>query len=270
MATTAMALRAPVQTGPFDLYAEIAGALGSSGTTLIDGDVLVVSSKYAAVSQGRMILEASVAASEPARALARRLGMRTGLAEAVIRESEDVMGGVAGFAMAVTGGILAPNAGIDSSNAGAGRIILYPDAAHELAEHVRRKAFLGLGVRVGVILSDSRLMPMRAGTCGVAVAFAGIEAVRDGRGRLDLRGRPLAVTKSAVADSIATMANHEMGEGSESTPIAIVRGSGVRLTSSRGEAGEAAVNAAECVYARGLRAGGSDAAELKVAARLLD
>jgi len=270
LATTVTAIRAPRREGPFDLFAEVSSALDAAGERLGDGDVVVISSKYAAVSQGRTVKEASVAASAPARALARRLGMREGLAEAVMRESDEVMGGVAGFAMAVTGGILAPNAGIDGSNAGEGRIVLYPDGAHELAEQVRRKAFLRLGARAGVVLSDSRLMPMRAGTCGVAVAFAGIEAVHDARGQADLDGRPLAVTMRAVADSIATMANHEMGEGPESTPIAIVRGSGARMTSSRGEASDAAVSSAECVYARGLSGAGSDAAELEVAPRLLD
>lgn len=264
------ALRAPRRNGPFDLFDDVASALRAAGERLADGDVLVISSKYAAVSQGRTVAEAALAASGPARALARRLGMREGLAEAVVRESDEVMGGVAGFAMAVTGGILAPNAGIDASNAGRGRIVLYPDGAHELAEQVRRKAFLRLGARAGVILSDSRLMPMRAGTCGVAVAFAGMEAVRDARGQADLDGRPLGVTMSAVADSIATMANHEMGEGPESTPVALVRGSGARITASRGSASDAAVSAAECVYARGLAGAASDAAELEVAPRLLD
>ncbi|RNJ76258.1 MAG: cytidine deaminase, partial [Thaumarchaeota archaeon S15] len=69
MATTVTAIRAPRREGPFDLFAEVSSALDAAGERLGDGDVVVISSKYAAVSQGRTVTEASVAASAPARAL---------------------------------------------------------------------------------------------------------------------------------------------------------------------------------------------------------
>lgn len=251
MAITVTAVRTPRRESRFDLFADIASALSRSGARLADGDVLVISSKYVAVSQGRAISESRLSASSVSRKKARDLGMREAMAEAVLRESEDIIGGAAGFAMARAGGVMAPNAGLDTSNAQAGQIILYPDEPRKAAEQVRRKALLEWGARIGVIIADSRLMPMRAGTCGVALASAGFEPVEDRRGRADLGGRPLAVTKVAAADSIATMANYEMGEGSESTPLAIVRGA--RVSMSHGAEPAEQVTEDECVYARSMR-----------------
>jgi len=150
---------------------------------------------------------------------------------------------------------MAPNAGIDLSNAEKEHAILYPAAPYETAELLRRKIFLELNALVGVILVDSRLMPARTGTSGVAIAYAGMEPVRAMRSKLDLNGNPLKVTFQATADNLATIANHEMGEGSESRPFAIVRNSGVTLTSRRTGPSETVVAADQCVYVRGLSGG---------------
>ena len=46
---------------------------------------------------------------------------------------------------------MAPNAGIDKSNA-KGKIILYPKNPYLVAEQLRRKIFLKMSIHVGVIL----------------------------------------------------------------------------------------------------------------------
>lgn len=254
MVITITSLRVTRKETDFDLFDDLVFALSQNGNELCERDVLVISSKYAALSEGRRIRESDVNVSGEARKMARKFKMRTVLAETVLRESDSIMSGVAGFAMAVTGGILAPNAGIDSSNAACGEIILYPTNSYDIAEQIRRKIFLKFGVHVGVVIVDSRLMPMRAGTSGVAIAFAGLEPVHDQRGDLDLSGRPLVVTKRAVVDSIATMANHGMGEGSELMPFAVVRGAEPKLCDSVNVLNDASVSIDECVYARSMNA----------------
>ncbi len=155
-------------------------------------------------------------------------------------------------------GILAPNAGIDASNAKKGNVILYPSSPFETAEMLRRKIFLCFGVMVGVILADSRLMPTRVGTSAVAVAHAGLNPVADNRSKIDLDGNPLKVTFQATSDNIATIANHAMGEGAESRPFVIVRGSAIELTSKRPNPHATMVSVDQCVYVRGLSACGDD------------
>lgn len=242
-------LRAGLKEGPFDLYSDLASAAGAAGGVR-DGDVAVVSSKYAAASQGRLVRLAGVRAYPGGRLVASRYRVSAPLAELIHRESEEVLGGVSGFVMASWQGMLAPNAGIDTSNARGGWAVLYPHEPHRAAEDLRRRLFVELGARAGVIFSDSRLMPSRAGTVAVSVACSGVRPVVDMRGAPDLHGRPLRVTMEAAADSLATAANHVMGEGAESAPYALVRGSGAALTSGPPRPGDRAVRPDSCVYAR--------------------
>ena len=68
-----------------------------------------------------------------------------------------------------------------------------------------------LNLHVGIIIVDSRLMPARIGTTGVAIACAGIEPTKDLRGEKDLDGNPLKVTFQATADNLASIANSVLG-----------------------------------------------------------
>ena len=95
-------------------------------------------------------------------------------------------------------------------------------------------------------------MPSRVGTIGVAIACAGIEPVSDRRAEKDLDGNPLKVTFQAVADNLASIANHKMGEGSESQPFAIIKNSGAKITDRKISKNEMAISHDQCVYIRGL------------------
>ena len=83
-------------------------------------------------------------------------------------------------------------------------------------------------IHVGVIIADSRLMPARVGTIGVAIACSGIDPVLDRRGTKDIDGNALKVTFQAIADNLASIANHKMGEGNETLPLAVIRDSGAK------------------------------------------
>lgn len=252
MAYTVTAVQARRQVGAFDLPDEIASSLATAGIDPADGDIVVISSKYVSYSQGRLVDMSGVAASEEADALASKYSMSPALAELVLRESDRIIGGMPGFVMAETaGGLIAPNAGIDRSNGG-GTAVLYPEDPHWQAEVLRRSLLVRSGVRAGVIISDSRLLPARAGTVGTAVACAGFDPVDDVRGRPDLDGAPLKVTVRAVADSLAAAANLAMGEGGESTPIAVVMGSGALLSGRPVGPGETAIPHDRCAYTRSL------------------
>lgn len=252
MAYSVTAVAARRQDGAFDLHGEVLASLAAAGLGPADGDIVVVSSKYVSYSQGRLVDMEGVAASEEAAALAAEYSMSPALAELVLRESDRIIGGMPGFVMAETlWGMIAPNAGIDRSNGG-GTAVLYPEDPHGQAESLRRSLLVRLGARAGVIISDSRLLPARAGTSGTAVACAGFDPVDDARGKPDLDGAPLKVTIRAVADSLAAAANLAMGEGAESTPMAVVRGSGASLLGRAVGPAETAIPHDRCAYARSL------------------
>ena len=236
----------------FDLYDEIKKLVKENGVSLMEGDVLVISSKYVSNSQGRILNHNSIKLSEKANELSRKFSINQKLSEAIVRESDIIFGGVSGFVITSSNNIMAPNAGIDKSNS-QGKLILYPNDPYLIAEQIKRKFFLDYNLHVGIIIVDSRLMPARIGTAGVAIACSGIEPVLDQRAIKDLDGNVLKVTFQAVADNLASIANHKMGEADELLPIAVIRESGAKLTDRCISSEETTIPYDECVYVRGLK-----------------
>ena len=251
MTLTVIPLKARYQKSEFDLFNEITKTLSENGVLLENGDVIVISSKYIASSQGRILDIDKVTISENANHVSKKYKMDPKFVEIILRESDKIFGGISGFIITSSDNILAPNAGIDKSNSNGTRLILYPENPYQIAEILKRKIFFDYSVHVGIIITDSRLMPARVGTVGVAIACSGLEPVKDLRGQHDLDGNPLKVTFQATADNLASIANHKMGEGSESQPIAIVRDSECELTSRKIEPTEMSISHEECVYVRG-------------------
>lgn len=225
----------------------------SVGEKLLEGDVLVISSKFMAISEGRVVSLEGVRPGEPALALARQYEAQPELCELILQESDQVIGGVPGFILALRDGLLTPNAGIDRSNIEHGKVVLYPKDPLQSAKRLVEEISSRRGVRVGVVVSDSRLMPTRIGTVGVALAAAGVMGVLDKRGKPDLFGNPLKVTQQAVADDLCTAAQLLMGEADEATPIVLVRGLPASLLGDYVYANkDFAISVDKCVYMRSL------------------
>ncbi len=223
------------------------------GGRLRNGDVLVISSKFVAVSEGRVVRLGGVKTGTEARELAVRYRMDPRLCELVVRESDEVIGGIPGFLLTSKDGLLTPNAGIDKSNVRHGTVVLYPRRPQESAWRIREALRFSRGVSVGIVICDSRLSPTRRGTTGVAIAASGIEAILDMRGRRDLFGNVLKVTAQGVADDLSSAAEVLMGESNEATPIVLVRGLASDLLKETEYPGKRfAISMDECVYLRSL------------------
>ena len=251
MPLTVIPLKAERQNGNFVLFDEIISVLSKNKISLKNGDVIVISSKYISNSQGRIIDTTTIDISEQSNYISEKFKINPKFAEVILRESDKIFGGVSGFVITSSDNILAPNAGIDKSNSDGTKLILYPENPYQIAENLKRKIFFKYNTHVGIIIVDSRLMPARVGTVGVAIACAGFEPVNDLRGKQDLNGNPLKVTFQATADNLASIANHKMGEGSESQPIAIIKDSECKLTSRNISSKEMAISHEQCVYVRG-------------------
>lgn len=115
------------------------------------------------------------------------------------------------------------NAGVDESNAN-GQIIMLPKDSFKTARLIRnyfRKKYKLKSF--GVIITDSRCLPLHAGITGMAVGYAGFKGLKDyRRGHKDIFGRPFEYSRVDVADSLATAAVLLMGEGDERQPLAII------------------------------------------------
>lgn len=114
------------------------------------------------------------------------------------------------------------NAGIDESNA-KGKLVLLPKNSFKSAEILRKKIAQKFHLKnLGVLITDSRLLPLRAGAVGMAMGYAGFQGVRNYIGKKDIFGRVLKMSRTDVADSLATSAVLCMGEGKEQQPLALI------------------------------------------------
>ncbi|WP_400997428.1 coenzyme F420-0:L-glutamate ligase [Agromyces sp. GXQ0307] len=191
-----------------DLVEVIATA---AGDTLVDGDILVVTSKIASKAEGRIVRAADreqAITDETVRVVATR-AHEGGLTRIVENRL----------------GIVAAAAGVDASNTDDGTVLLLPvdpDAsARRIAEGLRERT----GRRVGVILSDTLGRPWREGQTDVAIGAAGVRVLDDLRGTTDATGTPLSVTMPCVADELAAAGDLVKGKAS-GCPVAVVSGLG--------------------------------------------
>lgn len=124
--------------------------------------------------------------------------------------------------LTVKGGMAMANAGVDESNAKDGLVLLPKDSFRSAA---KLRAVLRRSYKIknlGVVISDSAVSPLRAGVTAHALGYAGIKGIRDYRGTKDLFGRKMSISRTNVADSLATAAALVMGEGAERQPLALV------------------------------------------------
>lgn len=192
-----------------DLFAFIVSHLKKP----IEGLILVVTSKIVALSEGR---------TAP-------LGTDAEKAALIKKESTFALRTKDTW-LTIKDGTVMASAGVDESNA-AGKIVLLPKnsfvAAHHLRTALKKKWKLK---KIGVLITDSRLLPLRAGIVGVALGYAGFKGIKDYRGEKDIFGRVLKMSRVDVADSLATAAVCEMGEGKEQQPLAIIEEAPVEFT----------------------------------------
>lgn len=194
---------------------------------LKDGDVIVLASSAVATAQGRLRKLSSIRPSKRAKLLAKRTDLTPEFAELVLREANQVLGTTKLAVLTLKGGRLCANAGVDSSNAPLGQVVLMPGKPNQAARAILRALKRHANVRLGVIITDSHVQPLRLGTIGQAVGVAGIEPAIDCRKQGDLFGKPLRITFRAVADQLASAAQVVMGEAAERVPAVVVRGANV-------------------------------------------
>lgn len=196
----------PITTRVFKENEDLFSFVYAHVRKLKEGSILAVTSKIVALSEGRI-------------AVVRNKEER----EKLIRFESEWSHKSKYITLAMKDGMLMANAGIDSSNA-MGKLVLLPKDSFSSAELLRRKLCAHYKIKnLGVIITDSRCFPLRAGVVGVSLGHAGFRGMKDYRGMPDIFGRKMKITQVNVADSLAASAVFAMGEGSERRPLAIIR-----------------------------------------------
>lgn len=228
-----------------DISEILLNSLLQSGLKLEDGNAIVIAENAVATAEGALITLSENTPSKEAIRYAETYQMDPHLAEAVIQESDTIIGGIPGFLLCMKNGTLLPNAGIDGSNAPPGTVVCLPRNPNKSAELIRARIREKTGCRIIVIIADSRTHAMRLGCSGVAIGCAGTQAVEDEVGKQDLFGRKLIVTKKAVADNLASAAELVMGEADECIPAAVIQGLSLKVCE---EFGIPEIAAEECLF----------------------
>lgn len=178
---------------------------------LSDGDVVVVTSKIVSICEGTVVKnDGSVDKHD------------------LIKQETDLflngpLSQTYGVTITIKDNKLVANAGIDESN-GNGYFILWPRdpfrSAAAIWKYLREK--FGL-TKLGVIITDSHVIPLEWGTRGRALAWCGLEPLKNYIGNPDIFGHTLRSTKASIIDGLAASAVSVMGEGNEQTPLALIR-----------------------------------------------
>lgn len=197
-----------------DLVALIAAAIDASvaedpDNALLDGDILVITSKIISKAEG---MQVPVGDREKA------------IAEDTVRiVAERVHPGGVTQIVETRHGLIMAAAGIDTSNVPDGLALRLPKDPDRSAQALCAGLRGRFGVSLGIIVTDTLGRPWRVGQTDVAIGAAGIVVTDDLRGGVDANGRPLNVTITVLADELAGAADLVKGKAS-GIPVAVVRG----------------------------------------------
>jgi coenzyme F420-0:L-glutamate ligase/coenzyme F420-1:gamma-L-glutamate ligase len=203
-----------------------------AGPGLLEGDIIVITSKIVSKAEDRVITgnRDDAIRAETVRVVARR-GPTT------ISQTRH--------------GLVMAAAGVDESNTEPGTLVLLPVDPDASAQRLRKAIGERAGVRLAVIITDTMGRPWRAGQTDAAIGAAGITPLRDHRGQADTFGNLLEVTVAAVADEIAAAADL-IKQKTTGVPVAIVRGLSELVTDAAGPGASAIIRpAAEDMFRLG-------------------
>ncbi|MGB4076419.1 MAG: coenzyme F420-0:L-glutamate ligase [Minisyncoccia bacterium] len=204
----------PIRTRIFKRRENLADFIVAHIPKLSDDSVLIVTSKIVALAEGRTVPIIDEHTREKAIRAESEFALRTEYTWLTLKD-----------------GLLMASAGVDESNAEGENVILLPKDSYKAAATLRKELMKHYRLkRLGIVIPDSRVVPLRQGAIGVAMGYAGIKGIRDYRGLPDLFGREFKVSRSNIPDMLASAAVLVMGEGTERCPLALVTGAPVTFT----------------------------------------
>jgi coenzyme F420-0:L-glutamate ligase/coenzyme F420-1:gamma-L-glutamate ligase len=223
-------------------------SLVDSGLEVQDNDILTIAETPLGTTEGQVVKLSEVKVTKEAAELAVKFELLPEIAQLVIQEADDILGGIPHVVLTIKNNTLMANAGIDKSNVPPGYASLLPLDPRVSAQRIRTEVKERTGKTIGVMIIDSRTQPLRLGNIGMALGVAGFRPVADDRGHEDLFGNVLRITRRAIADNLASACTAVMGESNESVPAALIRDAPVEFVDESFDSSEMWISPAECMY----------------------
>lgn len=199
--------------GEFRPGDNLAAAIAGAADWLRDDDVVVITSKVLSKTEGRIV---SAPSDPEQRDLLRRKLIDDEAVRVLARKGKTLI-----TENAI--GLIQAAAGVDGSNIDAAELALLPVDPDGSAAAIRDGIATHLGVRVGVVVTDTMGRAWRNGQTDVAIGAAGLTVLHGYAGAQDPHGNELVVTEIAVADELAAAADLVKGKLT-GIPVAVVRG----------------------------------------------
>ncbi|MGY5874640.1 MAG: coenzyme F420-0:L-glutamate ligase [Candidatus Thorarchaeota archaeon] len=241
-------IKTRIITAEDDIVEVLLDRLQQNGHHLQDGDILGIAETPLGTTEGQVVKLSDVQVSKHARDLAEKYTLIPEVAQLVIDEADEILGGIPHVLLTIKNNTLMANAGVDKSNIPPGHASLLPKDARGSAARIRREVHQRLNKKIGVIVIDSRTQPLRLGNIGMALGVAGFRPVADDRGRTDLFGNEMRITRRAIADNLSSACTAVMGESDESIPAALIRGAPVEFVDESFDSSEMWIPPLECMY----------------------
>ncbi len=192
---------------------DLAAAIAAAAPWLLDGDIVVVTSKVVSKCEGRIVtapedaderdaLRRRLIHQEAVRVLARK-------GRTLITENRH--------------GLVQAAAGVDGSNVSTTELALLPDDPDASAAALRTALRQRTGAEVAVVVTDTMGRAWRNGQIDAAIGSSGLPVLHGYAGARDSHGNELLVTEVAVADEIAAAADLVKGKLT-GVAVAVVRG----------------------------------------------
>ncbi|KXA91360.1 hypothetical protein AKJ57_01575 [candidate division MSBL1 archaeon SCGC-AAA259A05] len=236
-----------IKTGD-DLVKIILKSIEEKGEKLKENDVLIIASSVVSTANGRIQKIADVEPSKQAKKLAEKSGLPEKFVEIIVQEADDILSPSEKCILTLKDEMLRINAGVDRTNVPAGNALLIPEEPEKKAAELREKLEEKSRKKLGVVIADSHVQPLRLGTTGQALGSNGIKESLDFRNRKDLYGRKLQITFRGIGDQIAAAAQLIMGEADESIPVVILRGAKAAFSDKPEKSLKVAMK--DCVYSK--------------------
>ncbi|MFQ5834168.1 MAG: coenzyme F420-0:L-glutamate ligase [Candidatus Thorarchaeota archaeon] len=231
-----------------DILEVLVEAMSDGGHEFQIHDILGIAETPLGTTEGRLVKLSEVEVSDIARELASKHELLPEVAELVLQEADEILGGIPHVLLTIKNNTLMANAGVDTSNVPPGHASLLPVDSRASAKKLRQDVKERFDKDIGVLVVDSRTQPLRLGNIGMALGVAGFRPVADDRGKRDLFGNELRVTRRAIADNLASACTAVMGESDESVPAALIRNAPVEFVNEAFDSSAMWIAPHECMY----------------------